>query len=164
MHKLVTNLEELTSQSEEKISAFEEFASKVKAIPVTQFDAIAHPVVEEITSKIDCIQCGNCCRHQEPGIDNDEIEKLAKCKNMSVEGFKNDFVAWDKEGISFMFQKPCTFLQGNICSVYTDRPNSCADFPGLHRANLKWRMKQVKENYSLCPIVFNVVERLKELI
>jgi|SRR5687767_5130229 len=164
MPELVVDLEELKKRSEENHSAFGEFAKKVKEIPVTQFDELAHPIVADITSQIDCTQCGNCCRHQEPGVDAEEIERLAKKKNMTAENFKNDFVAWNKEGVSFLFQKPCTFLSENICSIYSDRPHSCADFPGLHRPRLKWRMKQVEENYSICPIVFNVVERLKEVI
>jgi uncharacterized protein len=164
MPKLVIELEELKIQSAEKALEWDEFAAKVKQVPVTRFDQIAHPIVEEISSQIDCTQCGNCCRYQEPGIDHSEMERLARHKTISTEAFKNEFVAWDREGVSFMFQKPCTFLQGNICSVYSDRPNSCADFPGLHRPHLKWRIKQMKENYHLCPIVFNVVERLKEMI
>jgi len=134
---------------------------RIKKISVKQFDFIAQPIVENITQQIDCTKCGNCCRHQEPGVENDEIERLAACKNISSEVFKNEFIAWDKDGVSFMFQKPCTFLEGNICSIYNKRPGSCADFPGLNRPALKWRIKQVKENYSICPIVFNVVEELK---
>jgi Fe-S-cluster containining protein len=164
MDKLVIDLEELKKRSEEELPAFFDFAKKVKQIPLSRFDEIAHPIVKEITSKIDCTQCGNCCRHQEPGVSEDEIERLSTCKNIPVKEFKDQFVAWDKEGISFLFQKPCTFLHGNICSIYTQRPGSCADFPGLHRPRLKWRIKQVEENYSICPIVFNVVEKLKEIL
>lgn len=164
MSGLVVDLELISLKSKEDKDAFEQLRSKIKTIPVTQFDAIAHPIVEEITNKIDCTQCGNCCKQQEPGVTVEEMDALATIKNISVDEFKDRFVAWDREGVSFLCNKPCTFLNGTICSVYSSRPNSCADFPGLHRPRLKWRWKQVEENYGICPIVFNVVERLKEIV
>ena len=125
---------------------------------------MAHPIVESITAAIDCKKCGNCCRYQEPGITDEEINILAVQKNMSTKVFKDKYVAIDKQSISFLCEKPCPFLIRNECSVYKFRPYSCADFPGLHRPALKWRMKQVEENYAKCPIVFNVVNRLMDHI
>lgn len=164
MHKLFIDLNEITNYASQHQAEFIQLKEKVKNIPLSQFDALAHPIVEEITNAIDCTQCGNCCRVQEPGINMQEIEVLAKLKQVSVEDFKNDFIAWDAEGVSFLCEKPCGFLNGNKCSIYQHRPHSCADFPGLLRPRLKWRMKQVEENYSICPIVFNVVEKLKQVL
>lgn len=161
---LVIDLKIIETESKLKSKEFVSFKQVVKKIPLATFDEIAHPIVAEITSKIDCTQCGNCCRYQEPGVSEEEIEVLAKQKNISTENFKERFVATDKENISFLCVHPCTFLDGNKCSIYNMRPGSCEDFPGLHRPRLKWRMKQVEENYGICPIVFNVVERLKEMV
>ena len=164
MEEIIRDLQFIANKSLNNKDEFELFKRMVKTIPVTKFDEMAQPIVEKITAAIDCKQCGNCCRHQEPGVTNDEMEILAEKKNITVEDFKDKFIAWDKENVSFLCVKPCTFLVGNECSVYSSRPNSCADFPGLHRPRLKWRMKQMEENYSICPIVFNVVEQLKKLV
>ena len=169
MDNIVTDLKIISEKSSLNQDDFEAFKLKVKKIPVGQFDEMAHPIVKDITSKIDCKKCGNCCRFQEPGVTNEEIDILAQQKNVSIETFKEKYIARDKEGVSFLCVKPCTFLSlpsqgGKECSIYSLRPNSCADFPGLHRPGLKWRMKQVEENYSICPIVFNVVEKLKEIL
>lgn len=164
MSDLVVDLNLILLKSKEHKNSFEQLKSRIKIIPVSEFDAMAHPIVEEVSSKIDCTQCGNCCKQQEPGVTLEEIDTLASIKNMSADEFKTQFVAWDKEGISFLCNKPCTFLKGTICSIYSSRPHSCADFPGLQRPRLKWRLKQVEENYGICPIVFNVVERLKEIV
>ncbi len=164
MENLVIDLALIKEKARSDQASFQEFKQSVKKISIMQFDALAHPIVNEITQAIDCTQCGNCCRSQEPGVTMDEVEKLARLKELPVENFKDQYIAWDREGISFLCVKPCTFLSGNICSVYHSRPASCADFPGLHRPRLKWRMKQVEENYSICPIVFNVVEKLKTLL
>lgn len=164
MKELIIDLKVIETQSKLKADEFTSFKTAVKQIPLSKFDEIAHPIVEEITSQIDCTHCGNCCRYQEPGVSEEEIIILAEQKNISTESFKEQFIATDKENISFLCVQPCTFLDGNKCSIYSFRPNSCADFPGLHRPRLKWRMKQVEENYGICPIVFNVVERLKEML
>ena len=163
MEEIITDLQFIADKSLNNKEEFELFKTQVKTIPVSKFDEMAHPVVEKITASVDCKKCGNCCRHQEPGVSNEEIEVLAVKKNITVEDFKDKFIAWDKD-VSFLCIKPCTFLNGNECSVYALRPNSCADFPGLHRPGLKWRMKQVEENYSICPIVFNLVEKLKKIV
>ena len=162
--ELVTDLSYLASLAPSARRVIQELKEKIRHIPVTRFDEVAHPVVEEITAQIDCTTCGNCCRHQEPGVTPAEIETLANAKHMLPEDFKDHYVAWDREGVSFLCKQPCVFLAGNRCSVYTLRPASCADFPGLHRPRLKWRLPQVEENYSICPIVYNVVEKLRQIL
>ncbi len=161
---MITDLKTIAEQSKLLKGEFGLLKQKIKRMSVTTFDLLAHPVVDEVTKGIDCTQCGNCCRFQEPGVTEEEMVKLSAEKRMSLVDFKKNHVAWDKENVSFLCTKPCTFLDGNICSVYSVRPGSCADFPGLHRPGLKWRMKQVEENYSICPIVFNVVEKLKGIV
>jgi hypothetical protein len=42
------------------------------------------------------------------------------------------------------------------------RPNDCRLFPHLHKKGFVFRLIQVVENCSICPIVFNVFERLKQ--
>jgi len=164
MKKLIIDLDYIKKASLKSESLFKEFKSRAKMISVKQFDELAEPVLNEITESIDCTQCGNCCKIQEPGVTEDEIKVLANIRKMNLSDFRNKFVAYDHEQVSFLCKQPCMFLDGTVCSIYNDRPNSCADFPGLHRPGLKWRINQMEENYGICPIVFNVVERLKTLI
>lgn len=110
MNNIITDLKTISESSFLNQNDFKAFKQKVKQIPVDQFDEIAHPVVKDITIKIDCKKCGNCCRFQEPGVTNDEIDILADKKNLSTEAFKNKYIARDKAGISFLCIKPCTFL------------------------------------------------------
>jgi Fe-S-cluster containining protein len=164
MNDLITNLEWIAAQKPNQTQGFEMLRKAIQPIPVTRFDALVHPIVAEVTAGIDCTQCGNCCKQQEPGVSAEEIEKLATFNHQSTADFMASHVAWDKEGVSFLCTQPCVFLNHTTCSIYTHRPLACADFPGLHRPRLKWRMRQVEENYSLCPIVFNVVEKLKQVL
>lgn len=144
--------------------ALQEITQKIKSISVSSFDEIANPIVVKVTDEIDCTLCGNCCRKQEPGVTEDEMRKLADASDCSLNDFKDKYIAWDKDGVSFMATKPCLFLHENKCTVYSIRPNSCADYPGLHRKALKWRWKQVMYNYSICPIVVKFVEELNQKI
>lgn len=161
---LVTNLSHIEQYAQQHAGEFQEFLKRVKQVSVVQFDSMASPIISEVTADIDCTQCGNCCKHQEPGITDDEQRTLAAIKSIPVEEFNNKFVATDPNGVTFLCNKPCIFLHQTQCSIYSSRPASCADYPGLHRPGLKWRMKQVEYNYSICPIVFNVVEQLKTLL
>lgn len=145
-------------------SDFLEFRDRVKKISVSEFDKIAQPVVTQFTQSIDCTQCGNCCKIQEPGISDEELHVLAAQRGITSGEFSMQFVATDREGVKFLCVQPCIFLKNTTCSIYANRPASCADFPGLLRPGLKWRMNQVEFNYRICPIVFNVVEQLKKLV
>lgn len=164
MKKLVIDLETIKNIASSGGSFFVKFRSDIKKIPVKKFDEIAFPIIDDVTRNVDCTQCGNCCKFQEPGVTDDEISKLANFSNITKEDFKNKYVSYDHHQVAFLCKQPCIFLEGSICSIYKDRPGSCADFPGLHRPGLKWRINQMQENYGICPIVFNVVERIKEVV
>ena len=63
---------------------------------------------------------------------------------------------------SFEFNTiPCPLMSGNMCTVYDSRPEACRSYPHLHDTEFVFRLIQAVVNCSLCPIVFNVFERLK---
>jgi Fe-S-cluster containining protein len=63
----------------------------------------------------------------------------------------------------FIFKKPpCPFLADNLCSNYEFRPKDCKSFPHLQKKDFVFRLWSVVENCSICPIVFNVYEYLKD--
>ncbi|MBW1737720.1 MAG: hypothetical protein JRJ69_09220 [Deltaproteobacteria bacterium] len=48
-----------------------------------------------------------------------------------------------------------------MCSHYELRPEACRSFPHLHKEEFVSRLMGVIQNYAVCPIIFNVYERLK---
>lgn len=156
--------ESLPDLAVQEAEANARLSAKIKTIPVGELDRIAAPLVEKHTAAIDCTRCGNCCKVQEPGVTKEEIETLAALHQQDIAAFRDDHIAYDAEGTAFLCTQPCIFLDGTICTIYDQRPGSCADFPGLHRPRLKWRWKQVMENYAICPIVYGVVEELKKIM
>ena len=68
-----------------------------------------------------------------------------------------------EEEETFTFNKrPCPLLQGNRCTAHGSQPEDCRSFPHLHKKEFVFRLIRVVENCSICPIVFNVFERLKD--
>ena len=138
------------------------FKKYLKQFPSTQIDPMVHQLYAEFTAKIDCTTCANCCSYLEPGIDEAEIERLAACQQMDPVDFKRAHVAFDGEAL-FLKAKPCMFLQEKKCGIYIDRPQACAAYPHLEQENFKYK-RNVWSNYQICPIVFEVIEKLKNTL
>ena len=83
---------------------------------------------------------------------------------MSIAEFKKQFLTKTDEGDCTFRMLPCPFLENNICSQYKYRPKDCRSYPHLHKEDFVFRLIGVIDNYSICPIVFNVYELLKERI
>lgn len=138
------------------------FREHLRAFPNAKVDECTHQLYKKIAASIDCTQCGNCCRKLEPEISADEAQRLATLHTTSLEDFLQTHTQSDNsKDLLFLTAKPCLFLNGNICSIYTQRPSACADYPHLHHPNTKYRMKRILAQYAICPIVYEVVEGLK---
>lgn len=127
-----------------------------------RLDELVHQLAREISARIDCTQCANCCRVMGPGVTPADIKRLAGHLAISLEQFEQRYVSRDESGEKWMHQLPCLFLQGKLCSVYDLRPEECRGFPHLQRKDFRARTLQVIINAEDCPIVFNLLEKLKE--
>lgn len=135
------------------------FKKFLRDIPSAKVDEKIHRLNGEVSAKIDCLKCANCCKKLEPGLEEHEIETLALAKQQPAADFKQEYVAYDGEAL-FLKTKPCMFLNGCACSIYAQRPAACAGYPHLDQRDMKFR-RSFWENYAICPIVFNVMEQLK---
>lgn len=84
---------------------------------------------------------------------------------MDAAEFKSRYlqeVKADVDKATYQFREmPCPFLLNNRCSNYQNRPGQCRAYPYLHKKDFTSRLLGVIDNYSICPIVFNVLELLK---
>jgi len=143
-----------------------EFRSFLKGydIEVEELDFMVHELFEEVQREIGSTVCGNCCRKISPVLEQEDIERLYRGLAISPENFKKRFLVKNDKNYSegFIFnKKPCPFLKGNLCSHYEIRPEDCRSFPHLHKEEFVFRLIGVVANYGMCPLVFNVYERLK---
>jgi len=128
-----------------------------------EIDSAVHELNENISSAIDCTKCGNCCKNMNAAMDESEMKKLASCLSKTSQEFSKNYCSHDEiENVFFIKSLPCVFLADNKCTVYKQRPESCAEFPHLNKPNFIFRTKATSDNYNYCPIVYNVVENLKK--
>ena len=159
-----TNLKEIKRISKEKEIENWEFRNYLKRydVPIADLDSIVHKIYYRVSSRIDCTMCSNCCRCFYPILNIEDIHKLSEGMGISTPQFKDRFLQKKNEDNSYVLKNSsCPFLKGNLCSQYEFRPEACSSFPHLHRADFIFRLNNILNNYSICPIVFNVYEILK---
>ena len=116
---------------------------------------------EEAFSKIDCLQCGNCCKGYSPRFKTPDIKRIAKHLKMKDGDLINDYLRVDEEGDYVMKATPCSFLGAdNYCSIYEVRPSDCERFPYTDEDVILKRPNITLKNSSFCPAVYYVLEKL----
>ena len=116
---------------------------------------------DEAFEKIDCLQCGNCCKGFSPRFKTPDIKRIAKHLKMKDGDFINQYLFVDSEGDHVLKTEPCSFLgQDNYCSIYEVRPSDCARFPYTDEDVLLKRPSLTQKNSTFCPAVYFVLEKL----
>ena len=116
---------------------------------------------EEAFSKIDCLQCANCCKNYSPRFKTPDIKRISKHLKMRESEFIEKYLIVDEEGDFVVNAKPCPFLGGdNHCSIYEQRPSDCHRFPYTDEDVFIKRQNLTLKNSSFCPITYYVLEKL----
>ena len=158
----IERVRELAEAKEDQNWRFRTFLKGVD-LSVKELDSIAHRHYKDIARQIDCGTCANCCKEVSPKLSEEDVTRLASCLGISPSELTVAHLRPTEDGDAYYFrQKPCPFLRNNRCTVYDARPNDCRSFPHLHKNEFVFRLIQVVNNCSVCPIVYNVFERLKE--
>ncbi|WP_117879247.1 YkgJ family cysteine cluster protein [Aureibaculum luteum] len=155
----IEKIEQIGNLKENENLRFRTFLKGQDSIKV---DGIVHRLNEEIESRIDCTKCGNCCKTLRPCVTNKEIETLTIIDKVSREFYIENFIERDDlENIKYLKNTPCKYLSDKKCSIYDLRPIDCKSYPHINKKHFNSRTLGMMENYGICPIVFNVVENLK---
>ena len=119
---------------------------------------------EEAFAKIDCLECGNCCRNHSPRFKQPDIKRIAKSLKMKEGDLVANYLKLDEEGDYVARQKPCPFLaEDNTCNIYDDRPSDCRRYPYTDEDVLLKRVPLTLKNTLVCPITFTVMEQLLKM-
>lgn len=164
---MITDLVQIRQLGEKKVAENEKFRRHLKRhnFPELRFRRIA----EEIESEIDCRSCANCCKVAETDVTERDIARLSRYLGLSPKAFVEQYTTASafeqKEPILRRRDSGCIFLDGNDCTIYEARPDTCRDFPHLMRGagSFESRMWQMPDRATYCPIVYNSLERFKEL-
>lgn len=118
-------------------------------------------IVKEVTEKIDCITCGNCCKVLKPSLNKEDIERIAKHLRTITDTLIGNYVMKNSEGEYEFKHAPCSFLQNNnTYRIYEVQPDECKAYLHLDK-DITTRCIQFFANAEVCPIVFNVLENAK---
>jgi len=116
---------------------------------------------EAAFEKIDCLQCGACCKNYSPRFKTPDIKRIAKRLQLKEGAFIERYLRLDKDGDYVAKTAPCPFLgDDNYCGIYEDRPSDCHRFPYTDEDVLIDRPQITLKNVSFCPITFYVMEKL----
>lgn len=151
----------LAEQREDANWRFRTFLKGID-LEIEELDAIVHRHYEEVASQIDCCACGNCCRQILPTLDHADVSRLAAGLGTTSGEIVTQYLTRTKDGNLTFNRRPCPFLSGNRCRVYEHSPVTCRSFPHLHKKEFVFRLVQAVSNCSVCPISFNVYERIKD--
>lgn len=165
---MITDLVQIKQLGEKKQGENEKFRRYLKRhnFPELRFRRIA----EEIESEIDCRACANCCKIAETDVTERDILRLSKYLGIAPQKFIEEYTTSSafeqEEPILRRRETGCIFLDGNDCSIYEARPDTCRDFPHLIRGagSFESRMWQMVDRATYCPIVYNSLEAFKEVV
>jgi Fe-S-cluster containining protein len=131
----------------------------------TKLDAFVESIAQPIIEAIDCTACGNCCRSLDVYLDEVDVERLAEGLEQPKEAIQETYVNQEKaqkDDEWGMFRaRPCAFLDGKRCSVYTLRPQSCRDYP-VFTPYFRWIMTDMLDGASICPIIYHVLDAMSQ--
>jgi Fe-S-cluster containining protein len=146
-------------------AARKEHTALVKRLSATdsrKLDERVHALHEAVFDKINCLDCANCCRTLGPRITDADVRRIAASLRIKPSGLMDRYLMLDEDGDYIFRSMPCPFLNSdNYCSIYDDRPRACREYPHTNRPRVYQVMALTLKNSSICPAVFEILERLR---
>lgn len=138
------------------------YLKKLKTRKPKKVDALMAKLHNETFQNIDCLNCANCCKTTGPLFLPSDIKRISKRLKMKPIEFEANYLRVDEDNDRVLQQVPCTFLGAdNRCLIYEDRPKACREFPHTNRPKFHQITAITEKNISVCPAVFDIMERLK---
>ncbi len=132
--------------------------------PSDELDALVDAIAAHVVPRIDCTACAHCCRSFPVGLVPDDIPPLAEALDLTPQDVIARYV--DRKNGAHLYEwgvfrvTPCAFLDGRRCALYAHRPQACRDYPAF-TPHFRWLIDEFIAAMGECPIIFNVIERLK---
>lgn len=166
---IITNADEIRVLAEQKREQFEimrymlQFDDELSDSHLdTRVDLIAAPII----AAIDCKACARCCRNLDVYLTSEDVAQIAVAtaipqdETLRLYVDQSDSVKQSGEW-GRLCAKPCKFLDGTLCSIYSHRPDACRRYPQF-TPDFRWVLEDLIEGAALCPIIYNVLTRLEE--
>jgi Fe-S-cluster containining protein len=132
-----------------------------------ELDAQFLALHNELFASYDCCECNNCCKSYEVLLNGADIQRISAHLNMTADAFGNAYLEAcenDDDGNEQYVLKAdsCVFLQEDgRCRIHSCKPDSCKGYPFTDRPERLFSLISVVEFAKTCPVVFEILERLK---
>ena len=157
-------LSKLNDLATAKLKSHKKLMTNLKRKP-KKMDELFRDMHDEVFEEVDCLTCANCCKTTSPIFIDKDIERLANRLRMKPSEFVSRKLRLDEQGDYVLQQSPCSFLnEDNTCSVYDDRPRACKEYPHTNRKHMYQISNLTIKNATICPAVFEMLERLQQAI
>lgn len=160
-YKTPGELKSLTDKSRQETSAF---LKRLKKKKPKNLDTLVHELHYEAFASFDCLECANCCKTIGPRVTDKDIGRLSKHLKIKPSDFIDKYIEVDEDNDYVFKGHPCPFLlPDNYCMVYEHRPKACREYPHTNRKRFYQILQITHKNCEICPVVFNIVEKLKNI-
>ncbi len=154
---ILKNWEKRSADNQKKYKQFLHRADKNKVLKMLP------DLHEAAFSRIDCLQCANCCKNYSPRFKTPDIKRVSRLLGLRESDFIDKYLVVDDEGDFVVNRKPCPFLGAdNFCTIYEERPSDCRRFPYTDEDVMIKRKELTLKNSAFCPITYYVLEKLIE--
>lgn len=139
------------------------FFIRLKKRPPSDIDQEVQLLDEVVFSKINCLDCANCCKTISPVFKERDITRLSTHFKIRPAEFTNQFLYLDNEGDYVLKSTPCPFLlSDNKCGVYEHRPFACKSYPHTATLPIRKSWELIIKNSAVCPAVYEITSILKK--
>ena len=117
---------------------------------------------KELFAGYDCCQCANCCREYSVSLEDDEAAPIATFLGLATDDFISKYLTPSAGG--YEIKAPCAFLGvDGKCGIQECKPAECREFPYTDKPDRIISLLGVMSFAETCPVVFEIVQRLKEI-
>ena len=161
----LVQIRKMAKEKEGENWRFRQFLKNDCTLESEGLDRRVHEITQRVWAGINCTECANCCREVHPTFHEDDLVRLGRRLGVEREELIEKYLEPTDQFCDAPWQTrslPCPFLQQNRCSIYEDRPSDCRGYPYLDQPDFIGRTISMLGRVSTCPIVYEVVEELKE--
>ncbi len=115
----------------------------------------------DVFSKIDCLDCANCCKSIPPIVLKNDARRIAKFLKVSISEFYEKYTQTDEDGDKVLSESPCIFLdENNACKIYDVRPKACRKYPHTEAQEFINHSNLLAQNINYCPAAYSIVSNI----
>jgi Fe-S-cluster containining protein len=167
MQPLETNLNRIASLAAERKDEFEVLRYTIEFIeddlPDAELDALVDAIATPVIEAIDCRTCANCCHTLDVYLTPRDVRRLADGLMIPVDEVIGSYADLESAAAQDEWGKfrhsPCVFLDGNRCTLYAHRPDSCRAYPAF-TPDFRWTIEHTLLGAGRCPIIYHVLDSL----